>query len=155
MLISAMLWYNKFRSNLENIGFEFNPYNPCVANRIISEKQHTIRFHVDNLLSSHVDSIVNNKFHAWLEKTYGKHGKVKTKRGKIHDFLGMKLNFSTKGKMVVDMRKYMKKLYKDFEEKYILNGTRMTQAAEDLFSCLLYTSPSPRDKRQSRMPSSA
>ena len=25
----------------------------------------------------------------------------------------------------------------------------------DLYSCLLYTSPSPRDKRQSRMPSSA
>ena len=42
MLISAMLWYNKFRSDLENIGFEFNPYDPCVANRIVSEKQHTI-----------------------------------------------------------------------------------------------------------------
>ena len=27
--------------------------------------------------------------------------------------------------------------------------------AETLCSCLLYTSPSPRDKRQSRMPSSA
>ena len=27
--------------------------------------------------------------------------------------------------------------------------------AAPLFSCLLYTSPSPRDKRQSRMPSSA
>ena len=27
--------------------------------------------------------------------------------------------------------------------------------ANDLNSCLLYTSPSPRDKRQSRMPSSA
>ena len=26
---------------------------------------------------------------------------------------------------------------------------------EDLITCLLYTSPSPRDKRQSRMPSSA
>ena len=26
---------------------------------------------------------------------------------------------------------------------------------ERMFSCLLYTSPSPRDKRQSRMPSSA
>ena len=25
----------------------------------------------------------------------------------------------------------------------------------ELYSCLLYTSPSPRDKRQSRMPSSA
>ena len=30
---------------------------------------------------------------------------------------------------------------------YYINGTRYT--------CLLYTSPSPRDKRQSRMPSSA
>ena len=79
MLISAMLWYNKFRSDLENIGFEFNPYDPCVANQIVNEKQHTIRFHVNDLLSSHVDSIVNDKFHAWLEKTYGKHGKVKTK----------------------------------------------------------------------------
>ena len=27
--------------------------------------------------------------------------------------------------------------------------------ARDAFTCLLYTSPSPRDKRQSRMPSSA
>ena len=31
MLISAMLWYNKFRSDLENIRFKFNPYDPCVA----------------------------------------------------------------------------------------------------------------------------
>ena len=46
----------------------------------------------------------------------------------------MKLDISTKGKMIVNMRKYMKKLYNDFEEKYILNGTRMTPAAEDLFS---------------------
>ena len=31
----------------------------------------------------------------------------------------------------------------------------LTAAATDSHSCLLYTSPSPRDKRQSRMPSSA
>ena len=28
MLISAMLWYNKFCSDLEGIGFKLNPYNP-------------------------------------------------------------------------------------------------------------------------------
>ena len=33
----------------------------------------------------------------------------------------------------------------------IKNGIKIN----DVFSCLLYTSPSPRDKRQSRMPSSA
>ena len=31
----------------------------------------------------------------------------------------------------------------------------LINAADDSWSCLLYTSPSPRDKRQSRMPSSA
>ena len=37
-------------------------------------------------------------------------------------------------------------------DSYRLNGD--TEAAEYWY-CLLYTSPSPRDKRQSRMPSSA
>ena len=30
-LIAALLWYNKFRGDLESIGYEFNPYDPCVA----------------------------------------------------------------------------------------------------------------------------
>ena len=42
MLISAMLWYNKFQGNLKGIGFEFNLYNPCVANCIVKKKQQTI-----------------------------------------------------------------------------------------------------------------
>ena len=39
-------------------------------------------------------------------------------------------------------------------ELYETNLIRL-QCYEGLDSCLLYTSPSPRDKRQSRMPSSA
>ena len=31
----------------------------------------------------------------------------------------------------------------------------LLKTAVELYTCLLYTSPSPRDKRQSRMPSSA
>ena len=31
----------------------------------------------------------------------------------------------------------------------------ITCLGDDVYACLLYTSPSPRDKRQSRMPSSA
>ena len=30
-----------------------------------------------------------------------------------------------------------------------------TKAASDVYTCLLYTSPSPRDRQKSRMPSSA
>jgi hypothetical protein len=44
MLVAALLWYNKFREDLEKIGFVSNPYDPCVANRTIDGKQHTIHF---------------------------------------------------------------------------------------------------------------
>ena len=62
----------KFRTDLESIGFRFNPYDVCVDNRIVRGKQHTIRFHVDDVLSSHVDKKVNDEFREWAQKTYGK-----------------------------------------------------------------------------------
>ena len=49
MLIAALLWYQKFKKDLENYGFEFNPYDPCVANKIVNGKQQTILFHVDDV----------------------------------------------------------------------------------------------------------
>ena len=44
MLQAAIWWYSKFREDLESKGFKFNPYDPCVANWMISDKQHTIIF---------------------------------------------------------------------------------------------------------------
>ena len=41
------------------------------------------------------------------------------------------------------------------ENGYIDKAVYEAERAQPLRSCLLYTSPSPRDKRQSRMPSSA
>ena len=38
---------------------------------------------------------------------------------------------------------------------YIVPSTRLVEKLSSPNGCLLYTSPSPRDKRQSRMPSSA
>ena len=66
MLVAALLWYLKFKKDLEGIGFKFNPYDPCVGNRMVDDKQHTIRFHVDDLMSSHVNPDVNTKFEVWL-----------------------------------------------------------------------------------------
>jgi hypothetical protein len=105
MLQASLLFYKKLRKDLEGIGFKINPYNPCVANRTINGKQHTLTWHVDDLKSSHVDSKVNNEFHKWLEKTYGdpKMAQVKAVRGKVHDDIAMNLNFQEKGKLKVDM----------------------------------------------------
>jgi hypothetical protein len=52
-LVAALLLYKKIRKELEGEGFKFNPYDPCVANRRIHGSQHTVRFHVDDLMSSH------------------------------------------------------------------------------------------------------
>jgi hypothetical protein len=89
MLQAALLWYKKLRADLEAIGYTFNNYDPCVANKIINGKQMTVRFHVDNTMSSHEDSKVNGDFLTWLNSMYGEIGEVTCTRGKVHDYLGM------------------------------------------------------------------
>ena len=177
-----------FQKDLEGVRFKFNPYDPCVANQLVKKKHQTIRFHVDDIMSSHVDTAVNDKFLIWMNKKYGKHAPMKATQGSIHDYLGMTFDFSKKGEVTVDMCKYMGKMWQDFAEKYKLKSTAPTTATDELFktdestklkqewkedfhtyvarglfaskrgrpdTCLLYTSPSPRDQRGSRMPSSA
>ena len=46
-----------------------------------------IRFHVDDVMSSHINPKVNDDFDEWLQAKYGDHGKAH--QGKVHDYLGM------------------------------------------------------------------
>ena len=120
----------KFKKDLENIGFKFNDYDPYIANRLVNGYQHTVRFHVDDLLSSHVDPKVNDRFQVWLEKMYGKYKAVEPTRGKKHDYLGMLVDFTEKGKVKIDMVKYVESMIEDFPEK--INKISKTPAAENL-----------------------
>ena len=47
---AALLFYLKFVNNLKSIGFELNPYDPCVANKIVDGAQLTVVWHVDDLI---------------------------------------------------------------------------------------------------------
>ena len=76
MLQATLLWYNKFHEDLEE-GFKFNPYDPCIMNWTRKGSQHMIRFHMDDLKSSHKNPKVNDKFEKWLQTKYGELGKVK------------------------------------------------------------------------------
>jgi hypothetical protein len=114
MLVASLLWYKQFRKDLEEYGFDFNPYDPCVANKFVNGKQHTIRFHVDDLMASHVDPKVNDDLHKWLNKMYGTYGEVKCTRGKVHDYLGMTFDLSLTGVCQVDMSDYINSMCDDF-----------------------------------------
>ena len=78
MLISALLWCRKFRVDLEANGLALNPHDACASNKVVNKKQHTVRFHVDDVMSSHVDTKVNDDFKKWPNKVHGEHGKVKS-----------------------------------------------------------------------------
>jgi hypothetical protein len=93
MLEAALLWYKTFRKDLEDNGFIFNPYNPCLANKKVQGSQQTIVFHLDDLTSSHKSKLVNDKFEKRLNSMYGKHGRVSAMRGRVHDYLGMELDY--------------------------------------------------------------
>ncbi len=54
MMKSTLLFYRKLVSELREMGFEINPYDPCVANKTINGTQMTIRWHVDDLMISHL-----------------------------------------------------------------------------------------------------
>ena len=55
-----MLWYQKFCSDLEEIEFQFNEYDPCISTKLEKGSQHLIRFHVNDILSSDVLPQVND-----------------------------------------------------------------------------------------------
>ena len=69
-MVASLLYYRKFRASLESIGFEFNPYDPCVANKMINGRQMTICFHVDDCKTSHVESTAVGKMIEWLKEHY-------------------------------------------------------------------------------------
>ena len=60
MLVSAMLFYHKLTKALLSYSFKLNPYDLCVANKMVNSHQSTICWHVDNLKSSHINPKVNN-----------------------------------------------------------------------------------------------
>ena len=54
-LLGAVLFYNKLKGILIEMGFEMNAYEECTFNKMVDGKQCTIQFHVDDLKLSHVN----------------------------------------------------------------------------------------------------
>jgi hypothetical protein len=52
-MVASLLYYRKFVKSLTDIDFMINPYDPCVANKMIDGEQMTICFHVDACKLNH------------------------------------------------------------------------------------------------------
>ena len=138
-MVASLLYYIKFCKTLKTNGFVMNPYDPCVANRMVKGKQQTICFHVDDCKISHLDPKVNDACISILRKEYENifedgSGKMTVHRGKVHKYLGMTLDFTKKGKVVVTMLDYIEECLEVFDKAAPdESGTKSSAAPSNLF----------------------
>ena len=55
------------------MGFKINPYDSCVANKLIDRKQCTIVWYVDNNKISHINPKVVDDVIKQIENNFGQH----------------------------------------------------------------------------------
>jgi hypothetical protein len=66
-----------------------------------------------------------------IDKEFGKEAPITVTRGKVHDYLGMTLDYSTKGKVHIKMLDSVAKMLQDLREEF--DGEASTPAGNDLF----------------------
>jgi hypothetical protein len=130
-LKAALLFWKLLSKQLVSWGFVINPHDWCVANKMINGKQCAILWHVDDLKMSHVDTDVNTALIGMIDDVFGKESPITVTRGKAHDYLGMTLDCSMKGKVHVKMLDSVAKMIEELPEEF--DGKATTPAGCDLF----------------------
>jgi hypothetical protein len=133
-MMAGLMYYTKFCKSLLSVGFIFNPYDPCVANKQVSGKQMTICFHVDDCKVSHISPKIVTRMVNWLRQEYESifedgSGKMTVNRGKVHTYLGMKLDYSSPGRIIISQFEYIQEVIDAFDKADPGCGGTKTSAA--------------------------
>ena len=139
-MVASLLYYEKFTKSLKDHGYKVNPYDACVWNKSIGGKQCTICFHVDNCKISHVLEKVVDDMIEWLRKQYESifedgSGKMKVNKGKIHKYLGMTLDFTTKSQVKISMVDYVKEVIAAWDKVPQTNNGLVTVTSKSTKKC--------------------
>ena len=94
------------------IGFQRNPVDICIFNKFTNlDEQVTIGIHVD-------DQIITSQSRVNLESTITAieemFKETKVTKGRMHNYIGMTLDFTLKGKYKVKMQKYIEDKLKEY-----------------------------------------
>jgi hypothetical protein len=129
---SRLFWERISDFLITTNGFERNPYDFCVVNKSINDKQMTIVWYVDDLKISHEDPMAVTDMINALKKEFGKVSDLTVTRGKIHDNLGIRFDFSEPGKVVMSMEDYISNLLEETPDDQI-KGMASSPASNHLF----------------------
>ncbi len=111
------------------MGFEIKPYNPCNANKMVNLLQMMIRWHIDDLMISHLKQEDIMQVVQQMKDIYGDN--LKKSVGTLHDYLGMPFDYSYDKEGQIKMWDYIKKVIREFPEK--ITGVCATPASDYLF----------------------
>jgi hypothetical protein len=142
-LRAARLFWENLTDKLQKKGFTLNPYDSCVANKIINGSQCTVTWHVDDLKISHKDPAVTTDIINYLESIFGEMTVV---RGNKHTYVGMDISFPGDGTVKINMKSYLSEAIKAFPDELI--GKASTPATEHIFEVNEKSPKLPENKRE-------
>ena len=123
---SAHLFTEHATNSLKKIGFVPNPYDPCILNKVSDKgNQITIAMHSDDWMITCVSEEDINEVVNYIKDVYRE---IKVKRGKVHNYLGMKFTFG-KDEVLITMEDYIKSIIEWWGTTQIAS----TPASSDLF----------------------
>ena len=130
-LKAALLFWKLLSKNLKKWGFVANPYDPCVVNKQIDGSQCTILWHVDDLKISHKNPSVVTSVIEQLNAEFGEKAPLTVTRGKVHEYLGMTIDYSSPGKVMISMKDYIKSMLEALPSD--MDGESATPGGNHLF----------------------
>ena len=131
-LRAAWLFWEKLQAKLvKDWGFVLNRYDSCVVNKKVDGKQLTMAWHVDDPKVLHEEERVLDEFIVMMEKEFGLDAPLSVSQGPVQEYLGMTLDFSERGWVVVKMSDYVKRMLNDAPDS--MDGKAATPAAAHLF----------------------
>ena len=107
---STLLFYRKLWTDLLKKGFKLNLYDPYVANKMVNSKQMSIFCHIDDLMMFHPEEDVLTEF---IDYTKGVYRELSVSRGDVHNYLGMRFDFSDRGKVGITMSTLAKEVIEE------------------------------------------
>lgn len=112
---SALMWYKMFTEILEEMGFKINPYDKCVANKMINGKQCTIVWYVDDVKISHMDQTVLDDITTKMQEHFGPMEIIK---GNEHSYLGMNITINRSRKVIeIEMKQQLLETIEAFNDE--------------------------------------
>jgi hypothetical protein len=102
------------------------------VNKVVNDKQCTIVWYVDDLKISHEDPSVVGKYIDMIRQEFGSKMDLPVRQGKIHDYLGIQVDFCEDHKVKLTIYDYIEEQIKETPAE-LMKGSSVTPAANHMF----------------------